>query len=46
VGGGGRGLKAIKTFPNFIEPSLPCSQDAETERNYISTTFFLILKVG
>ena len=29
-------LRAIKIFPNFTEPSLPCSQDAETDRNYIS----------
>jgi len=29
-------LRAIKIFPNFTEPSLQVSQDAETDRNYIS----------
>jgi hypothetical protein len=35
---GGQGLRAINIFPNVTEtePSLPCSQDAETDRNYIS----------
>jgi hypothetical protein len=47
VGGRGGILRAIKIFPNFTEPSPPCSHDAETDRNYIYlTTFFLILKVG
>ena len=34
MGGGHRGLRAIEIFPNFSEPSLPCSQDAETDRNH------------
>jgi len=29
-------LGAIKIFPNFTEPSLSHSPDAETDRNYIS----------
>ena len=29
-------MRAIKIFPNFKEPSLPCSHDAGTDRNYIS----------
>jgi hypothetical protein len=32
----GRGLRARNIFPNITEPSLPCSHDAETDRNYIS----------
>jgi hypothetical protein len=36
VGGWGRGLRAINIFPNVTESSLPCSQDTETDRNYIS----------
>ena len=36
VGEGDSSLRAIKIFPNFTEPSLPCSHDAETDRNYIS----------
>ena len=31
-----RGLQVIKTLSSFTEPSLPCSQDAETDRNYTS----------
>ena len=33
-GGLGRGLGVIKVFPNFTEPSLPCLQDTQTDRNY------------
>jgi hypothetical protein len=29
-------LRAVKIFPNITEPSLPCSHDAETDRNYVS----------
>jgi len=29
-------LRAIKVFPNLTEPLLQGSQDAETDRNYIS----------
>jgi len=30
------GLRAINLFPNFPEPSLPRSQNAETDRNCVS----------